>query len=307
MELVERGIVPPGNWGVANMNMWRPKDYEIMSRVMAQYMANQRGLTEVPWGEMMMGGAGGGLGGMNSMGGMGMGGLQGYGPPPAAAYGPWGHGPWHHSWTAGGHDMGSGERSTVDGVDYQKMKERVRLLDDLMFGSEADKLEKQADEQMLKRLQTMIPELAKLIALQQAGLGGAGPQPAGMMPGMPGMPPGGQMGINGINPFAPGGMPPMNPMVNPYAMAGMNHMMGGGDHGMIGGSGEMGGFGRRRPRGRRGPRDFDFDDDDDDDFGFGRGRGGRRRRRGRYNGLFDDDDFGGDGEYVSSELGERCE
>jgi hypothetical protein len=294
MELVERGLVPPG-WGMGSVNLWRPKDYEVMSRVLAQYMANQRGITEVPWGEMGMGG-----------------GLQGYGmgaysghpyqhparPPPP----PWSH--WQGQWQ-GGPDAGNGRREIV--VD-EETRTKIQLLNDIMFGSEADKQEKQVQEQLLKRLTPMIPDLAKLIALQQAGLNGATAN-GGMMPGPPppGSMPQGAMGMGGMHPYgSPGGMSGMNPMMYPpVGMGGMHQMMGGGDPGMMM-SGAGGDMGRRRNRGRRGMRDFDYDEDDDDDFGgFGRGRaGGRRRRRGRYN--FDDDDLfgdrGGEGEYVESAL-----
>jgi hypothetical protein len=167
-------------------------------------------------------------------------------------------------------------------------------------------------------LQPLIPELMKLIALQQqSGLNGAGAN-GGMMPRPPAgeMPPG-PMGMGGMNTYVmPGAMPGMHPMINPMAaMGSMNPTMGGGDPGMMGGGGDMGGgFPRRRPRPRRGIRDFDYDEDEEDDFGgFGRGRGGghggRRRRRGRYN--FDDDDLfddrGGDGEYVEPALVVRME
>ena len=199
----------------------------------------------------------------------------------------------------------------------EESRDKIRLLHDIMFGSEADKQEKQVQEQLLKRLTPMIPDLAKLIALQQAGLNGASSNGGGMMPGPPpagGLPPG-PMGMGGMNPYGPpGGMPGMAPMMYPPgSMGGMHPMMGGGggEPGMMmgGGGGDMGGgFGRRRNRGRRGMRDFDYDEDDDDDFGGfggrGRGGGGRIRRRGRYN--FDDDDLfgdrGGEGEYVEPAL-----
>lgn len=304
VDMLERGMVPPG-WGMGNMSSWRPRDYEVMRGLAAQYMANQRGITEVPWGEMM----GGGFGGMSPPG---MGGGQGYGyGPPAyqqhAPPAPWSQwqdpGPWQN-----GPEVGNGRRETID----EETRDKIRLLSDIMFGSEADKQEKQVQEQPLKRLQPMIPELAKLLASQQTGLNGAGANGGGMMPGPPppagGMPPG-AMGMGGMNPYgAAGGMPGMNPMMHPYAsMGGMHPMMGGGDAGMMSSGGDMGGgFGRRRNRGRRAMRDFDYEDDDEDDFGgFGRGgRGGRRRRRGRYN--FDDDDLfgdrGGEGEYVEPAL-----
>jgi hypothetical protein len=301
MELIERGLVPP-DWGMSNVSLWRPKDYEVMNRVLAQWMANQRGVTEVPWAEM---------GAMGGMGTNGLQGMQGYGPPgyphPPPPWGSW-QAPWQ-----GGYEMGNGRRDPID----DDLREKMRVLYDINFGSEADKQEKQIQEQMLKRLQPLIPELTKLIALQQqSGLNGAGLN-GGMMPGPPqgGMPPG-PMGMGGMGPYGfPGGMPGMNPMMNPMAaMGGMNPMMGGGDPGMMGGGGDMGGgFPRRRPRPRRGIRDFDYDDEEEDDFGgFGRGRGGhggRRRRRGRYN--FDDDDLfgdrGGDGEYVEPALVVRIE
>jgi hypothetical protein len=232
----------------------------------------------------------------------------GYGPMQQhPGWGMWQQqqGPEQWQWQGGGegsHDMGgnsNGRRETID----DDLRDKIRILNDITFGSDADRQERQLQEQMLKRLQPMIPELAKLIALQQAGMNpNAG---GGIMPG--GMP----AGPMGMNPYvqAGGGMPGMHPMMQyPLAaMAGMNPMMGGGDPGMMGG----GGFGgRRRNRGRRGiMREIDYDDDEEDDFGgFGRGRGGgRRRRRGRYN--FDDDDLfgdrGGDGEYVEPALGVR--
>jgi len=196
----------------------------------------------------------------------------------------------------------------------EETRDRTRVLHDIVFGSDAEKQEKQVQEQLLKRLTPMIPELAKLLAMQQAGLTGAGSNGgAGMMSGPPpaGGMPAGPMGMGGMSPYGPaGGMPGMTPMMYPPgAMGGMHPMMGGGDPSMMmGGGGDMGGgFGRRRNRGRRGMRDFDYDEDDDDDFGGfgGRGRGGmRRRRRGRYN--FDDDDLfgdrGGEGEYVEPAL-----
>jgi hypothetical protein len=245
-------------------------------------------------------------------------GIQGYGPPgyshaqPPPPPSPWGswQGPWQ-----GEHEMGNGRREPVD----DDIRAQIRILQDIAFGSEADKQEKQIQEQMLKRLQPLIPELMKLIALQQqSGLNGAGAN-GGMTPGPPaGGMPAGPMGMGGMNPYGgmPGAMPGMHPLMNPMAtMGGMNPMMGGGDPGMMGGGGDMGGgFPRRRPRPRRGIRDFDYDEDEEDDFGgFGRGRrgghGGRGRRRGRYN--FDDDDLfgdrGGDGEYVEPALVVRME
>ncbi|GAB7327466.1 hypothetical protein MBLNU13_g11346t1 [Cladosporium sp. NU13] len=279
MELIERGLAPPG-WGVNSMGLWRPKDYEVMRGLVAQWMAERRGLME---GEMMGGG------------------LQGYGtgtayppqyhqvPPP---WSQWQQGPWQ-----GGQDGGMGKRDMI--VD-EETRDRTRLMHDILFGSDAEKQEKQVQEQLLKRLTPMIPELAKLLAMQQAQLNGASSN-AGMMPGpLPaGGMPAGPMGMGGMSPYGPaGGMPGMTPMMYPSAgMGGMHPMMGGGDPSMmLGGGGDMGGgFSRRRNRGRRAMRDFDYDEDDDDDFGGfgGRGRGGmRRRRRGRYN--FDDDDLFGD-------------
>lgn len=313
MELMERGLFPPPGWGMSSMNSWRPKDWELMSGMYAQWMANQRGITEVPWADMrggmganqMMGWNGNGLQGGFA------GGLPPYSqmPPPLAA--------WQGGWQNGPPDAGNGNERRRDSTIDEEMREKIRILHDITFGSEADKQEKQIQEQMLKRLQPMIPELAKLIALQQAGLNngqGVNGNAAGMMPGAPagmtGMGMGG-MPIPGMNPMmaAGGGMPGMNPMMHPLAaMGGMNPMMAAADAGMMGGGGgEMGGgLGRRRNRGRRAMRDFDFDDDEEDEFGgFGRGRGGRRRRRGRFN--FDGDDLfgdrGGDGEYVEPALG----
>ena len=215
--------------------------------------------------------------------------------------------------------------SPVDDPRFTGMDEKLRILTDIMFGSEAERQEKQVQEQLLKRFQPMIPELAKLIALQQQqqaggtgasaggglpGMGGGGPGmssfaagPAGMMPPPPGMGMGMGMGMGG------------GPMMNPYAAmgGGMGPMMGGGggDPGMMGGGGgggDMGGGGggpsrRRNQRGRRPMRDYDYDEEEEDEYeGFGsRVRGGRMRRRGggrtrRDGDLFDD--WAGDGEYV---------
>ncbi|KAM0712852.1 hypothetical protein Q7P35_000301 [Cladosporium inversicolor] len=310
MEWIERGMVPPG-WlaglsggmggGMGGMSMWRAKDWEVMRGLVAQMMAEKRELGESPWGDMM------GMGGMGGLQGYEMGSMGAYpagpgyhqqyqysAPPP---YGQW-QGPWQGG-MAGGGGNGSGRGGMM--VD-EETRDRTRLMHDIMFGSEAEKQEKQLQEQLLKRLTPMIPELAKLLAMQQAGLNGAGSNGGGMMAGPPpaGGMPAGPMGMGGMSPHGPaGGMPGMNPMMySPAAMGGMHPMMGGGDPSMLmGGGGDMGGgFGRRRNRGRRAMRDFDYDEDDDDDFvGFGgRGRGGgmRRRRRGRYN--FDDDDLFGD-------------
>ena len=307
-------MVPPnwlaglnGGMGGMGMSMWRAKDWEVMRGLVAQMIAEKRGLGEIPWGEMI------GMGGM---------GLQGYGgigaysggpgyhqhqysaPPP---YGKW-QGPWQ-----GGPDGGFGNGKGGFVVD-EETRDRTRLMHDIMFGSEAEKQEKQVQEQLLKRLTPMIPELAKLLAMQQAGLTNASSNGGGMMAGAPpaGGMSAGQMGMGGMSPYgSAGGMAGINPMIYSTAgMGGMHPMMGGGDPSMlIGGGGDMGGgFGRRRNRGRRAMRDFDYDEDDDDDFGGfgGRGRGGgmRRRRRGRYN--FDDDDLfgdrGGEGEYVEPAL-----
>ena len=299
MELVERGLVPPG-WGMGGVGLWRPKDYEVVRGLMAQWMASQKGLAEGPWGEMMGYGVGGA-----------------YPPhytqtPPSPLWSQW-QGPWQGG-PDGGIGSGSGSRGRDVVVD-EETRDRARVLHDIVFGSDAERQEKQVQEQLLKRLTPMIPELAKLLAMQQAGLNGMSSNGGGMMSGPPpaGGMPAGPMGMGGMSPYGPaGGMPGMTPMMYPPAgMGGMHPMMGGGgDPSMLmgGGGGDMGGgFGRRRNRGRRGMRDFDYDEDDDDDFGGfgGRGRGGmRRRRRGRYN--FDDDDLfgdrGGEGEYVEPAL-----
>lgn len=307
MELIERGMVPPG-WGMSSVGLWRAKDFEVMRALVAQWMAERRGLAEVEMTGVV--GVGGGLQGY------GMGGLPACPPQCHQAPPPWSQwqGPWQGGQDGGlGSGSGNGKRDMF--VD-EETRDRTRILHDIVFGSPAEKQEKQVQEQLLKRLTPMIPELAKLLAMQQAGLNGASSNGGGMMPGPPpagGMSAGpmGMGGMGGMNPYGPaGGMPGMTPMMYPSAgMGGMHPMMGGGDPGMmLGGGGDMGGgFGRRRNRGRRTMRDFDYDEDDDDDFGGfgGRGRGGmRRRRRGRYN--FDDDDLfgdrGGEGEYVEPAL-----
>jgi hypothetical protein len=250
MELIERGLVPPG-WGMSNVGLWRAKDFEVMRGLVAQAMAERRGLAEGGWGDMM-GGGGGGLQGS------GVGGLPAYSPPqyhhqapPPPAWGQW-QGAWQ-----GGQDGGGKRDMFVD----EETRDRTRILHDIVFGSDAEKQEKQVQEQLLKRLTPMIPELAKLLAMQQAGLSGAGSNGAGMMPGPPpvgGMPTG-PMGMGGMSPYGPaGGMPGMTPMMYPSAsMGGMHPMMGGGDPSMLMGGGDMGGgFGRRRNRGRRAMRDF---------------------------------------------------
>jgi hypothetical protein len=218
--------------------------------------------------------------------------------------------------TSGKRDM----PSPIDDPRFTGMDEKLRILTDIMFGSEAERQEKQVQEQLLKRFQPMIPELAKLIALQQqqqqAGSAGAGAG-AGGMPGLGGL--GGGVGMNpfaaglaGMMPPPPGmgmGMGMGGPMMSPYTMGGgMGPMMGGGsgggDPGMMGGGRDMGGAsGRRRTpgRGRRPVRDYDYDEEDDDDFGgFGSRARGRRRRGGGLLGRDEDlfDDWGGDGEYV---------
>lgn len=271
-----------------------------MRGLVAQWMAERRGLME---GDVL--GMGDGLLGY------GVGGLPAFSPqhhhqhqappppPPPPLWSQWqGQGQWQ-----GGRDGGIGSAGGKrDVLVDEETRDRTRILHDIVFGSDAEKQEKQVQEQLLKRLTPMIPELAKLLAVQQAGLNGGG----GTMPGPPpvgGMPAGpmGMGGMGGMNPYGPaGGMLGMTPMMYPSAsMGGMHPMMGGGD---IGGE-----FGRRRNRVRRTVRDFDYDEDDDDDFGGfgGRGRGGmRRRRRGRHN--FDDDDLfgdrGGEGEYVEPAL-----
>jgi hypothetical protein len=302
---VEKGMLSPG-WGMGNVSAWRQRDWEVMRGLLAQWMADKRGVIEAPWGEMMgmsMGGPGGGLQGYGATGTYPVHYQQHQPPPPWSQW----QGPWQ-----GEPDGGGGKGGMM--VD-EETRDRARVLHDIVFGSEAEKQEKQVQEQLLKRLTPMIPELAKLLAMQQAGLNGAGSNGGGgMMSGPPpvgGMPPG-PLGMGGMSPYGPaGGMPGMNPMMYPPAgIGGMHPTMGGGDPGMMmGGGGDTGGgFGRRRNRGRRAMRDFDYDEDDDDDFGGfgGRGRGGmRRRRRGRYN--FDDDDDlfgdqGGEGEYVEPAL-----
>jgi hypothetical protein len=321
----------------------------------------QRGLRggggggEFPWAEMMFangGGAGGG--GMQGMQGYGGGagpmGFQQQQQQQPSAWGPaMGPGPgfappgaWQQSngyqnpgnygnmnpWQGPPEYTTTNKReipSPADDPRFTGMDEKLRILTDIMFGSEAERQEKQVQEQLFKRFQPMIPELAKLIALQQqqqqAGSAGAGAG-VGAPVGIPGM-----GGGAGMNPFAagPAGMMPPpgmgmgmgmgGPMMNPYAMGGgMGPMMGGGgggggDPGMMGGGGgggDMGGGGpgrRRNTRGRRPVRDYDYDDEDEDDFGGlgSRGRAGRgRRRRGGRLGRDDDlfDDWGGDGEYV---------
>jgi hypothetical protein len=379
MDLLERGMVPPG-WGMAGVRDWRKRDWDTINQMFESYLAaggngggmGQRGLKgggggEIPWAEMMFanGGGGGAAGGLQGMQGMQGYGVAGGGPmafqqqqPPSAwgpgmgpgfaPAGPWQQGngyqnpgnlgnmnPWQGVGVGGGPpDYTAANKrdipSPADDPRFTGMDEKLRILTDIMFGSEAERQEKQVQEQLLKRFQPMIPELAKLIALQQqqqqAGSAGAGGPSAGLgAGGMPGM---GGIGGAGMNPFAagPAGMMPPpgmgmgmgmgGPMMNPYAMGGsMGPMMGGGggggDPGMMGGGGggDMGGGGagrRRTPgRGRRPIRDYDYDEEDDDDFGgFGsRPRGGRGRRRrggggrlGRDEDLFDD--WGGDGEYV---------
>ena len=286
-ELIERGLVPPG-WGMGCVGLWRPKDYEVVRGLVAQCMAERRGLIEE------------------------MGAVH---PPQyhqaPAPWSQWQQGAWQGVRDGG---LGSGKREVF--VD-EETRDRTRLMHDILFGSDAEKQEKQVQEQLLKRLTPMIPELAKLLAMQQAQSNGAISN-VGMMSGPPlaGGVPAGPTGMGGTSPYGhTGGMPGMTPMMYPSAgMGGMHPMMGGRDPSMMlgGGGGDMGGgFGRRRNRGRRAMRDFNYDeddDDDDDDFGGfgGRGRGGMRRRRrpGRYN--FNDDDLfgdrGGEGEYVEPAL-----
>lgn len=311
---------PPPGW--APPHHWRPRDYDVLSRVLGQVMAQQRGITEVPWAEMSM--------------------PSPYAYcPPAPMAGGWGYpwGGWTPPWLnagAGGADMdfggggGSGngrkrmmaelveEATKAQNERVKELFDKLQDVNDCLFGSAAEMREKRFEQSMLRHLQPLVPELAKLIAVQQMGLGlggqgmgGLGALPGGGgaagMGGLGGIGMGmGMPGMQGLNPFA--GMGGMGPMMNPFGMPGggmpgMNPMMGG-EPGFMAGAGDMGGgMGRRRNRGRRAVRDMEFDDDDDDlDFGRGRSRFGRRKGRrggGRYDDLDDlFGDRGGDGEYV---------
>ena len=359
MDLLGRGMVPPGwgMAGVRDWKRRDWEVMEGMLRGYLAPGGNgggqqQQGLRggggggggEFPWAEMMFAN-GGGMHGMQGYGGAGPMGFQqqqqqqpsAWGPGPGLS--PWQSNPYHNggnnygfnlnsannnmnpwqSGVSGGPDFKRDIHSPVDDPRFTGMDEKLRILTDIMFGSEAERQEKQVQEQLLKRFQPMIPELAKLIALQQqqqAG-GAAAGAAAGGLPGMGG-------GGPGMSPFAagPAGMMPPppgmgmggGPMLNPYAAmgGGMGPMMGGGggDPGTMGGGGgggDMGGGGgpgrRRNQRGRRPIRDYDYDEEEEDDYGgFGsRVRGGRMRRRGggrtrRDGDLFDD--WAGDGEYV---------
>lgn len=305
------GFIPPPGW--SSPALWRAKDYDMMARVLGQVLAQQRGITEVPWAEMPLPIQ------MQMQ-------MPNYNGGPA----PWFAGNWGGPWGGGdGEFFGGGKKRMAELVDEatKAQNERVKELfdklqdvNDCLFGSAAELREKRFEQSMLRHLQPLMPELAKLIAMQQMGFAGGGAgglmQGLGMGGGMPmgGMPMGGAMGMGvpGMNPLAGmegmGGMGGMNPMMNLFGMGGggmpgMNPMMGGGgDPGMMGGGGEMGGgLGRRRNRGRRATRELDFEDDEDDlDFGRGRRRRGRRGG-GRYDDLDDlFGDRGGDGEYVRS-------
>ena len=272
-DLAAAGVMPPA-WAA---QPWRPKDYDVLSRVLGQLMAQQRGITEVPWAEVQ-----------------GFAGYPGLGPGAGPGAGSGAGAPWMF----GGADVEAARRQNER---VKEMFDQVQTMSDCLFGSPAELREKRFEQRLLSHLQPLVPELAKLIALQQMGLVGGGGMGMGIGAGP----------AAGMSPFA-GGVGGMQPAMNPFAMAGsgavqgMHPMMAGGggvDPRMMAEAGGMGGGMRRPSRGRRGIRNLEWDDEDDElEWGRGRGGGfggGRRRRRGRYDDLDDlFGDRGGDGEYV---------